>query len=117
MEPSAYLPLREPTLYILLSLSADNKHGYAILQDVEALSDGRVQLSTSTLYEALARLLDQGLIARVEGPAAADDQNPGRPRKVYRLTPSGRRVLNAEVARLQGLVTTALQRLRTAGSR
>jgi hypothetical protein len=74
------LPLREPTFFILLSLSAGEKHGYAILKEVEAHSAGRVQLSTSTLYEALARLQDQNLIERVEsGPGDPQDTHPGRP--------------------------------------
>jgi len=59
------LPLTEPTFYILLSLAPEKRHGYAILKDVEALSNGNVSLSTSTLYGALGRLLDQGLIERV----------------------------------------------------
>jgi len=59
------LPLREPTFFILLSLASQEKHGYAILQDIKEISEGKVKLSTGTLYEALARLLDQGLIERV----------------------------------------------------
>lgn len=111
---SEFLPLREPTFFILLSLANGDKHGYAILKDVEANSGGQVTLSTSTLYEGLARLLDQGLVARVE---AADDEasHPGRPRKFYRLTGKGQQVLNAELARLQGLIAVARQRLGPAG--
>jgi len=117
---SELLPLREPTFFILLSLADSDKHGYAILKDVEALSSGRVLLSTSTLYEALARLLDQGLVARVT--AAGDDgddppSHPGRPRKLYQLTGDGRHLLNAETARLKGLVAAAQQRLAVSGSR
>jgi DNA-binding PadR family transcriptional regulator len=113
---SDLLPLREPTFFILLSLSNNDKHGYAILKDVATLSSGRVQLSTSTLYEALARLLDQGLVVRIT-TASDDGVAPGRPRKFYRLTQTGRRVLNAELARLQGLVTTAQRRLALLGGR
>jgi len=100
------LPLREPTFYILLSLSSGEKHGYAILREVEAHSTGRVQLSTSTLYEALARLLDQDLIERVESTSGGDpqDQHPGRPRKAYRLSHRGLRVLQAEGDRLRQMV-------------
>lgn len=108
-DSSKFLPSREPTFFILLSLAEGDKHGYAILKDVERLSQGRVNLSTSTLYEALARLLDQGL---VKGVTSNDDTNhPGRPRKLYQLTASGQQVLDAELARLQGLVNTARQRL------
>jgi DNA-binding PadR family transcriptional regulator len=117
-EDAKLLPLREPTFFILLSLAEGDKHGYAILKDVETLSNDRVRLSTSTLYEALARLLDQGLVARVT--AASGDtvvvNNPGRPRKLYQLTHTGRRVLGAEFARLQGLVATAQRRLEPSGS-
>ena len=56
------LPLREPTFFILLSISTEKKHGYAILQEVEALSNGKVKLSNGTLYGALTRLQEQGLI-------------------------------------------------------
>ncbi len=62
--PAGLTPLREPTLFILLTLSKERKHGYAILKDVEALSEGRIVLSTGTLYGALARLLEQGLIRK-----------------------------------------------------
>jgi DNA-binding PadR family transcriptional regulator len=106
------LPLREPTFYILLSLSTSEKHGYAILREVEAHSAGRVQLSTGTLYEALARLLDQDLIERVESTNGDDpqDQHPGRPRKSYRLSPRGLQVLQAETDRLRQMVAVT-QRL------
>lgn len=107
------LPLREPTFFILLSLSEGEKHGYAIIKDVAALSNGKVNLSTGTLYEALARLLDQTLIERVEREASPDEgaTHPGRPRKAYRLTPKGGLVVQAEIARLQSLVLTAERRL------
>lgn len=111
IDSSEFLPLREPTFFILLSLADGDKHGYAILKDVETLSHGRVQLSTSTLYEALARLLDQGLVTRVTSNSSAIASHPGRPRKSYQLTHTGKRVLDTELARLQGLVTTAQQRL------
>jgi DNA-binding PadR family transcriptional regulator len=115
------LPLREPTFYILLSLSTEDRHGYAILKDVEELSQGKLKLSTGTLYEAIARLLDQGLIERIPGEEFARSPNqesrnhPGKPRKAYRLTPTGRRVLEAETTRLQRLVEKA--RLRLAGGK
>lgn len=111
---SQLLPLREPTFFILLSLADGEKHGYAIIKDVAALSSGKVNLSTGTLYEALARLLDQLLIERVDemhSGANHQDPHPGRPRKSYRLTPKGGQVVQAEMARLQALVLTAEQRL------
>jgi DNA-binding PadR family transcriptional regulator len=98
------LPLREPTFYILLSLAKQQKHGYAILKEVEALSESKIILSTGTLYGALTRLQDQGLIERVD---ETDSIENGRVRKAYRLTEDGQRVLNAEVSRLQSLVKKA----------
>jgi DNA-binding PadR family transcriptional regulator len=108
--PSSYLPLTESTFYILLSLALEKKHGYAILKDVEALSDGKVRLSTSTLYGALGRLLDQGLIERVRNEEE-ENIGPGLPRKAYILSETGRRVLEAETDRLQSLVAVAHLRL------
>ena len=104
-EPLSNLPLREPTFLILLSLSPGPKHGYAILKEVESLSEGRVKLSTGTLYGAIERLLDQGWIRRVEDPVP---NGTNRPRKSYDLTELGRSVLNAEINRLRKLVNVAV---------
>ncbi len=96
-------PLSESTLFILLSLAPGPKHGYAIMKDTRALSQGRVVLSTGTLYGALKRLLDLDWIERVE-----DTQSDSkRERKAYALTRQGRRVLEAEVARMRALVSIA----------
>ena len=100
----SHLPLREPTFFILLSLSPGPKHGYAILKEVEILSEGRLKLSTGTLYGAIKRLLDQGWIRRVDDPLP---NNTDRERKFYDLTELGRRVLNTEIERLQNLVNVA----------
>jgi len=102
----AALPLTEPVLLILLSLAGQPRHGYAILKDVAEMSDGRVALSTGTLYGALRRLLDEGWIERFE----EDDTSRGR--QTYRLTPGGRRNLQTEVSRLKRL--TQVARLRVA---
>lgn len=98
------LPLTETTFLILLSLAPAPLHGYAIMKGVRDLSEGRVSLSTGTLYGALKRLLEDGWIERAgeEGP-----DETGRPRKAYALTPLGRRILAAEVERLKGLVRAA----------
>lgn len=98
------LPLREPTFFILLSLSPGPKHGYAIMKEVEALSESRLKLSTGTLYGAIKRLLDDGWIRRVDDPLPNDTD---RERKAYVLTEQGHRVLNAEVERLRKLVNIA----------
>jgi DNA-binding PadR family transcriptional regulator len=99
-----YLPLREPTFYILLSLWPEPKHGYAILKDVEILSEGRVLLSTGTLYGAIKRLLDRKWIRRVADPVP---NSTDRERKAYALTEQGRRALNAEIQRMEKLVSLA----------
>lgn len=104
-EPISNLPLREPTFLILLSLSPGPKHGYAILKEVESLSEGRVKLSTGTLYGAIERLLDQGWIRRVDDPFP---NGTNRQRKSYDLTELGRRALNAEITRLRKLVNVAV---------
>lgn len=99
-----YLPLREPTFFILLSISTKKKHGYAILQDVNTLSKGQVKLSNGTLYTALIRLQDQGIIKRAD---IDEPQIRGKPRKAYQITKDGLAVLQAEISRLSTLVNTA----------
>ena len=101
-------PLTESTYFILLSLSPQPKHGYAIMKDVRELSEERVVLSTGTLYGALKRLLDQGWIARMEDINARGNI---RDRKVYKLTEHGRQILKEEVARLQKLLLVAKRRI------
>jgi len=100
------LPLTEPVLMILLSLAGEPRHGYSILKDVEQMSDGRVRLSTGTLYGALRRLLDDDWIQRVE------QKDTSRGKQAYRLTARGRRNLQFEVDRMKQL--TRLAHLRAA---
>jgi DNA-binding PadR family transcriptional regulator len=107
MDTSAFLPLSEASFYILLSLAPDAKHGYAIWKDVENLSRGSLKLSTSTLYDALERLLQQGLIERVEG----SEQPSGRPRKRYRLNDLGKQALATDINRMRNLLDLASPRL------
>jgi DNA-binding PadR family transcriptional regulator len=102
-----FFPLTEPVLLILLSLAGQPRHGYSILKDVEQMSDGRVVLSTGTLYGALRRLLDEDWIERIE------EQDSSRGRQAYRLTTRGRRNLQVEVGRMKQL--TRLASLRIAG--
>ena len=96
------IPLQETTFFILLSLSRQPRHGYAILQDVGQLSNGRIQLSTGTLYGALRRMLDQGWIDRFDEATGTVN---GRIRKAYRITELGQKILNADVARMQEMIT------------
>ncbi|MCJ7657812.1 MAG: PadR family transcriptional regulator [Anaerolineales bacterium] len=102
-----FIPLREPTFFILLSLASGPRHGYVIMKDIAYMSDERVTLSTSTMYTALKRLLEQEWIRREDDLAERDNN---RERKVYSLTDLGRRVLEAEVERLDHLVITARRR-------
>ena len=96
----------------MLSLAPGKKHGYAILKDVETISNGKISLSTSTLYTALGRLSDQGLIERVDNLDSTEPvSGPGLPRKAYSLSSLGRRVLEAETQRLNELLSTARLRL------
>jgi DNA-binding PadR family transcriptional regulator len=91
-------PLTESTFLILLALSTP-RHGYAVMQEVSSLSAQRVRLGPGTLYGALSSLLEKQLIY----PAGESDAG-GERRKVYALTPSGKAVLEQEVARLRELV-------------
>ncbi len=104
---SPNLPLTEVSFYILLSLSREPRHGYAIMKDVQAISDGRINLTAGTLYGAIKRLVETGWIVRYEDQELDET---GRPRKVYRLTRLGQELLVAETRRLQSLVTAAHQR-------
>jgi DNA-binding PadR family transcriptional regulator len=105
------LPLSEAVFFILLSLSPGPKHGYAIMKDVQALSDSRVSLSTGTLYGALKRLLEGGWVRRIDEDGG---DGSGRERKAYVLTQLGKGILEAETARMQNLVAAA-QKRSTAG--
>jgi DNA-binding PadR family transcriptional regulator len=99
------LPLTEPVLLILLSLAEQPRHGYSILQDVERMSNGRVKLSTGTLYGALRRLLEDGWIEQFE-----EEESP-RGRRAYRLSSDGRRNLQLEVDRMKQLTKLAALRV------
>jgi DNA-binding PadR family transcriptional regulator len=100
-------PLREPTFLILLSLAPGPRHGYAILKEVESLSESRVKMSTGTLYGAIERLLEQDWIQRVDDPIPNDTN---RERKAYKLTELGHKALNVEIERLGKLVSVARSR-------
>jgi DNA-binding PadR family transcriptional regulator len=101
MEIQEYLPLSETSFFIILSLATAPKHGYAIMKEVEAMSEKRVVLATGTLYSALRRMLEDGWIERLTDLNSEADN---RERKRYQLTRHGRRVLEAEIRRLRKLV-------------
>jgi DNA-binding PadR family transcriptional regulator len=98
-------PFSEPVLLILLSLADQPRHGYAILQDTAKMSDGRVRLSTGTLYGALRRLLEEGWIERFK------EKDNARGKQAYRLTSLGQRNLQQEVSRMKQLTRLASLRV------
>jgi DNA-binding PadR family transcriptional regulator len=102
------LPLPSATFHILLALADQDRHGYAILQDIEDRTGGELRLSAGTLYRSIARMVEQGLITEVRrrGPARTEDER----RRYYRITPFGRAVGRAEMARLAELVRLARAR-------
>lgn len=108
MDIQANLPLTEVTCFILLSLASEPKHGYAIMKEVELLSEDRVIMSTGTLYGALKRLLDQGWMIRSNNDTEKSSRSE---KKVYSLTTLGTRILDAEIRRLEGLVSVAQLRM------
>lgn len=101
----ALLPLQPATFHILMALSAADRHGYAIIQEVAARTNGDVKLSAGTLYRSVQRMLDQNLIQEIhERPAPdLDDER----RRYYRITPFGRAAARAEARRLTELVKLA----------
>ena len=105
MHADRFLPLTPVVFEIALALAAGERHGYEIMQDVERRTDGQIVLHPGTLYRALGRLLDQGLIEELdERPAACDDDER---RRYYKLTALGHAVARAEVARLASQVSAA----------
>jgi DNA-binding PadR family transcriptional regulator len=93
--PEAHLPLTTPAYQILLALWDRDLHGYALIQDIQARTDGEVRLTASTLYGVLARLLDAGLIDEL-----ASRRGDSR-RRCYRISGAGREVVRLEAARLE----------------
>jgi DNA-binding PadR family transcriptional regulator len=98
-DPNRFLPLSPHQFHILLALTSQDRHGYAVIQEVERRTDGTLRLGTGTLYTAIARLVELGLI---EDSGRADER-----RRYYHLLPLGKSVLKAETARLETLVRHA----------
>jgi DNA-binding PadR family transcriptional regulator len=104
----ALLPLPPATFQILVALADEDRHGYAIMQDVAERTDGEIRLSAGTLYRSIQRMLEQGLISELrERPAPElDDER----RRYYRLTAFGRQVARAEARRLAQMLKLARAR-------
>ena len=101
-KPESFLPLKTNWFHILLSLAAEDQHGYGIMQEVLERTGGKVRLWPATLYGSLKRLIEAGLIEESGDRPAAEFDDARR--RYYRLTRLGRRVLDAESERLQELV-------------
>jgi DNA-binding PadR family transcriptional regulator len=103
--PESLLPLQQATFHILLAVADEDRHGYAIIQDVAARTGGEVKLSAGTLYRSIQRMLEQDLLSEVrQRPAPEDDDER---RRYYRITEFGEAVARAEVRRLSKLVRLA----------
>lgn len=89
--------------HILMALADGDRHGYAIMREVEVRSEGQVKLGPGTLYGAVQRMLESGWIEESDGP----DEEQGERRRYYRLSPDGRAALSTEAARLQQMVKLA----------
>ena len=103
--PEALLPLTPTVFHILLALADGEKHGYAIMQEVEARTGGAMRLGPGTLYGSIQRMLKDGLI--VEAQKRAEPAHGEERRRYYRLTDFGQRVLQAEARRLEHMVHLA----------
>lgn len=114
-DPSAFLPLTPLSFHILLALAHQHRHGYAIIKDVERRSGGIVRPGTGTLYAAIQRLLDDGLIE--ESDDRPDPEKDDARRRYYVLTRLGRRVARAEARRMDHLVALARQERLLTGKR
>jgi DNA-binding PadR family transcriptional regulator len=106
--PESLLPLPPATFHILIAVAEEDRHGYAIIQDVEFRTGGELRLSAGTLYRSIQRMLEQGLLVETrERPAPElDDER----RRYYRIAPFGREVAKAEARRLGQLVRMARAR-------
>ena len=112
--PSDLLPLPVAQLHILLALADGEKHGYAIMSEVEVVTEGSVTMGPGTLYGTVKRMLNAGLVEETD--ERPDPELDDERRRYYRVTGLGERVLDAEVARMEQLARTATAR-RTVGSR
>jgi len=104
-QTASLLPLPSATFHILMALASEDRHGYAIIQDIEQRTNGALRLSAGTLYRSIQRMLEQGLLVETsERPAPElDDER----RRYYRITVLGTSVAKAEARRLSELVSMA----------
>jgi DNA-binding PadR family transcriptional regulator len=105
IHPDDHLPLPVATFHILVAVADQDRHGYAIMQDVAARTNGALKLSPGTLYGSIRRMLEEGLIVELSERQRPDDDDERR--RYYRITPFGRAVAQAEAARLATLLRQA----------
>jgi DNA-binding PadR family transcriptional regulator len=108
-DPENLLPLPVAMFHILVAVADQDRHGYAIMQDVAARTNGALRLSPGTLYGSIRRMLDLGLFAELNDRERPDEDDERR--RYYRITAFGRSVAQAEATRL----TTLLRQARAAG--
>jgi DNA-binding PadR family transcriptional regulator len=108
----SFLPLSPAIVHILLALAGEDRHGYGIMLEVARQSEGRYKPGPGTLYDNLQRLVNQGMVEEAPRPAGGSAESDDPRRKYYRLTPFGREVLKADIARLEAVVREAKARLR-----
>lgn len=107
---SSFLPLSPAILHILLALAGEERHGYAIMQEISQHSQGQYKIGPGTLYDNLQKMMDQRLVEEARRAGRNEDSR----RRYYRLTRLGRSVLEAEVDRLEDVVREARASLRPA---
>jgi len=107
--PESHLPLSVPVHQILLSLADQDRHGYAVIQDIRERTEGEVDLTASTLYGALSRMLSDGMITEVKSPKPKPQDWDSR-RRYYRISTYGRSVARVEVLRLYRVLEQAMDR-------
>jgi DNA-binding PadR family transcriptional regulator len=103
-----FLPLTPVAFHMLAALAGESRHGYGIMQEVRERSDGAVRIGAGTLYTALKRMLDDGLVRELENAGGADDANDRR--RTYTLTSLGQSVLRADAKRLEQMVLYAREK-------
>ena len=104
-DPESLLPLPPAVFHILVALAEGDRHGYSIMQDVAARTDGKLRMSPGTLYGSIKRMLEDGLTVEVD--ERPDPENDDERRRYYRLTAFGRQVAAADAARLQKVLNQA----------
>jgi len=101
--PETLLPLTQAELYILLSLTDHEQHGYSIMQEIAGWADNKTRIGSATLYRSIKRMLAEGLIEKSDRRPTTDDER----RHYYRITNFGRLVTQAEIHRMIRLIKSA----------